>query len=72
VPPDYVIGDGQEPAVRAICALDSRFLADAVDPLVPACRSISGFPCSPAFEAAWIDVVASSEERAKQRDLEVR
>jgi hypothetical protein len=72
VPPDYIIGDVQEPAVRAICALDSRFLADAGDPFVPACRSISGFSCSPAFEAARIDVVASPEERAKKRDLGVR
>jgi hypothetical protein len=65
VPPDYIIGDGQEAAMRAIRALDSRFLADAGDPLVSARGSISGFPGSSAFEAARIDIVAPPEQRTK-------
>jgi hypothetical protein len=69
---DDLIRDGEEAAVGAIGALDSRFLADARDPLVGASRGISGFPCAPAFEAAWINIVAPPEERAKQRDLEIR
>jgi len=72
VPPNYIVGGGKEAAVRAIRTLDSWFLADAADPLVRTCRGVSGLPCSPALEAARIDLIASSKERTKQRDLGVR
>jgi len=32
MPPDDISGNGEEAAVRAICALDPRFLADAGEP----------------------------------------
>lgn len=72
VPPNHVVGDREESAVRAIRAFDARLLADARNPLVPACRGISGFSGSPAFEAPRIDVVTSPDERAKQRNFGIR
>jgi hypothetical protein len=37
-----IVAPGHECLVPAICALDPRFLADAADPFVAACRRVAG------------------------------
>ena len=69
MPTDDVVGDRKEATVRTDRALDSWFLTDPTHPLVGACGSRAGLACLPTLEAAWVHVVAPSEQGSEQRDL---
>ena len=69
VPVDHVVGDRKELPVGTDGALDSRLLAHTGPPLVGARRGIARLAGAQALEAAWPDVLASSEEGAEQGDL---
>ncbi len=46
-----------------VSASDARLLADATNPFVAAGRRIPGLARPTAFETAWVNVGAPSEER---------
>ena len=58
--------------MRALRAFDSRLFAYPLNPFICACGSIAGFPGLAALKAAWINIVATAEERSEQRDLVFR
>jgi hypothetical protein len=55
--------------VLAGSASDTRFFADAGDPLVRTSWRIAGLSRSGILEAAWINVVSSAKERTKNPNL---
>jgi hypothetical protein len=69
---NHLIRNMQEPPMRAFRALDSRLFTYALNPLICACGSIAGFPGLAALKAAWINIVATAEERPEERDLVLR
>ena len=69
VPVNHFVGDGKKAAMRASGAFDLGLLAQASRPLVGTRRLIAGLAALAALEATRIDIVASTEERAKQSDL---
>jgi hypothetical protein len=71
MPSNYIICDAEEPAMRAVCALDSGFFADLGNPLIAAGRGVPGFSGSAAFKATWINVIPAPEKRSKKGDLEI-
>jgi hypothetical protein len=69
---NHFIRNRQKPAMRALRAFDSRLFTHSLNPFIGACGSITGFPSLPALKAAWINIIATAEERSVQRDLVFR
>ena len=69
VPADDVVGDREKASMVTLRALDARLLAHAADPLVRAGRGVAGLASLAAFEASRVDVFATPEQRAEERDL---
>ena len=69
MPADDIVGDWQEPLVRAVAALDPGLFAQARDPLVGTRGRVARFTGPSIVEATRVDVVAPAKERAKQPDL---
>jgi hypothetical protein len=69
MPPDNLVGDGQEPLMPALAALDFRLFTNATNPFVAASRLVTRPAGLSAFEPAGIDIFASAKQGAKQADL---
>ena len=69
VPTHHSVGDGEEPPVGAVGALDLRLFAHARSPLVGTCGRITRPTGCQALESARIDVLTPPKQRAKQGDL---
>ena len=72
VPANLVVGYGEESAVGALGALDPGLVANAWHPFMDTGRRVARPARSAAFEPSRIDVLASSEESAKESNLAIR
>jgi hypothetical protein len=69
VPAYDIVGDLEKSTMRTFGALDTRLLAYAANPLVRAGGCVTGLTGLAAFKATRIDVLAATEQRAKQASL---
>src|SRR6266540_351292 len=67
-----VVSDRKEPTVGTFGAFDAGLLAHASDPLVGTGGRVPRPACFAALESPRVHVVATSEERTKERDLVLR
>ena len=66
---DHIIRHGQELSMLTTCAFDARLFANAGHPLVRADRRVTRLPGRTTLEAARIDILSPSKERAKECNL---
>jgi hypothetical protein len=66
---NYVVRDREESAVVTLRTFDLRLLTDASDPFVGTDWRVTNLAGLPAFETAWIDILATSEQRSEECDF---
>jgi len=65
VPPNHVVGHREEATIWTLGALDARFFADALHPLVGAGWGVAGLAGFPALESTRVHVLSSAEQRTE-------
>lgn len=69
MPTNYFVGYRKKTLVRTFGALNSRFLANSLDPLIAASWRVTSSACLAAFEALRINILSSTKQRVEESNF---